>query len=222
MDEFSADEDAQTGISIPEPTDWSAAAVRLMQGVVYHDNKDAWESILANVSPLIDFFGRLAIVLVIDESEGMAYLRQLDEDEMSPQHERIPRLFRRTKLSYEATLLCVLLRDELRRFEEEDVNNERCVVSETDLLEPWQAFFPSAEDEVRLAKQLHSTLKKIEALRFIRQFEKQPPTWEIKRILKARLPVEDLETLRRELLDAVEQQEKMADQDSAGLENSEA
>ena len=207
MNDVDVDDADDLAKDFASPADWSAAAVRLMQGVVYHESNDVWEAILANVSPLSDFFARLAIVLVVDESEGMAYLRQLSDDEMTPEHERVPKLFRRTKLGYEATLLCVLLRDELRRFEEEDVQNERCVVLESDLLDAWRAFFPGIEDEVRMGKQLHATLKKIESLRFVKLFEKQPPSWEIRRILKARLPVEELESLRRDLLEAVQAKE---------------
>ena len=43
-------------------------------------------------------------------------------------YEAVPSLMRRTSLGYSPTLACVLLRDELRRFEEEDLHNERCVV----------------------------------------------------------------------------------------------
>ncbi len=77
----------------------------------------------------------------------MAYLRQLDEDDLPAEYQGIPRLFRRTPLGYDTTLLCVLLARALRVYEEEDVQNERCVVSQTDLLALWQAFFPTKTDE---------------------------------------------------------------------------
>jgi hypothetical protein len=46
-------------------------------------------------------------------------------------------VFRSLRLSYGQTVLCVLLRDELRRFEEEDLRNERCVIEEAPLLNLW-------------------------------------------------------------------------------------
>ncbi len=114
---------------LPEPAEWSAAAVRLLQGVVYHDdNQPVWDTLLRSVSPLTDYFGKLGLLLIVDEADGMAYLRQLDEEDVPPEYQGIPRLFRRTPLGYDTTLLCVLLRDALRIFEEEDVQNERCVV----------------------------------------------------------------------------------------------
>ena len=43
----------------------------------------------------------------------------------------------------------------------------------------------------------------MEELKFVRQFEKDPPSWEIRRIIKARLPLADLERLRMSLMAAV-------------------
>lgn len=189
------------------PAEWSAAAIRLLQGVVYHDeNAAVWESLLSNVSPLSDFFGRLGLLLVVDENDCMAYLRQPAEDDVPADYESLPRLFRRTPLSYDATLLCVLLRDELRQFEEEDVRNERCVLVQSDLLAVWQAFFPDQSDQVKLNRALTAALRKLEELKFVRQFEKEPPSWEIRRIIKARLPLSDLEQLRQSLVAATSQQ----------------
>ena len=201
MDIYSPD--ANNNI-IPPPADWSPVAVRLLQGVVYHDdNLDMWEQLLENVSPITEYFGKLGLLLVVDEPDAMAYLRQLDEEEIQPDFPAVPRLFRRTPLGYEATLLCVLLRDELRQYEEEDVRNERCVIAQSDLLSIWEAFFPEQTDSVRLNRSLTAALRKMEELKFVRQFEKDPPSWEIRRIIKARLPLTDLERLRMSLMAAV-------------------
>ena len=184
--------------------DWSPVAVRLLQGVVYNDDSlEMWEQLLENVSPLTEYFGKLGLLLVVDEPDAMAYLRQLDEDEIPQDYSAVPRLFRRTPLGYDATLLCVLLRDELRQYEEEDVQNERCVISQNDLLALWEAFFPDQPDSVRLNRTLTAALRKMEDLKFVRQFEKEPPTWEIRRIIKARLPLADLERLRLTLAAAL-------------------
>lgn len=188
---------------LPPPADWSAAAVRLLQGVVYHDdNAQVWDTLLRSVSPLTDYFAKLGLLVIVDETDGMAYLRQMDDDDLPSDHAAVPRLFRRTPLGYDTTLLCVLLRDALRVFEEEDVQNERCVISQHDLLSLWKVFFPQQTDEVRLNRSLVTALRKLEELKFVRQFEQQPPSWEVRRIIKARLPLADLERLRQSLVEA--------------------
>ena len=183
---------------------WSGVAVRLLQGVVYHDDsQENWNTLLRSVSPLADYFSKIGLMLILNENDGMAYLRQASTDDLASDQGTIPKLFRRVPLGYEATLLCVLLRDELRQFEEEDLSNERCVIAQHDLMVLWQAFFPEQTDEVRLTRVLVSALRKLEDLKFVRQFESEPPTWEVRRILKARLPLDDLERLRATMSEQV-------------------
>ncbi len=205
VSKFSTDAESIVAVTtaIAPPAEWGAVAVRLLQGVVYHDdNSDLWECLLRSVSQLTDYFAKIGLQLIVDEADAMAYLRQPEDDEVAPEHDHVPRLFRRSPLTYEATLLCVLLRDELRQFEEEDVQNERCVLNQNQLLAVWQAFFPESSDTVKLNRSLTTALRKLEELKFVRQFEKEPPSWEVRRIIKARLPLAELERLRQSLIDA--------------------
>jgi hypothetical protein len=188
--------------NLPKFAEWQLAAVHLLQGVVYADDGHTWEIILASQSSLTSFFGRLGLLLVVDEAESLAYLRQMLEDEMPESYEHLPKLFHKTRLSYHATLLCVLLREELRRFEEEDVHNERCVVEIGPLFDQWRTFFPTGQDEVRQRRELGTALNKLVELGYVRKFSEEPEAWEVRRILKARLPAAELENLRLQLQNA--------------------
>ena len=197
-----------TSTELPEFRELGIPAVRLMQGVVYAQDQDVWEILLSYESDLSDYFARVGLAVVVDRSEGLAYLRQLGDSERVAGYERLPRLFRRTALGYDATLLCVLLRDEYRRFVDEDLENERCVVDIETLVDSWKSFFPAESDDVALRKRLHTTLRKLEELKFVVRFESENDEWEIRKILKARLPLDELELLRDRLLKA--EQEKSA------------
>ena len=170
-----------------------------MRGVVYSEDDRVWNVLLSNVSTLESYFARLGLRLVVVESDGMAYLRQLSEDEATAGDDSLPKLFRATRMSYGQTLLCVLLRDELRRFEEEEVRDERCVIEEPTLLHQWESFFPTSHDEVKLLRDMQAALKKLEELGFVAQFGDKPTGWEVRRILKARLPASQLEEWRNVL-----------------------
>jgi Domain of unknown function (DUF4194) len=191
-------------LTSPEFREWSIAAVRLLQGVVYSDDETVWNSVLNSRPQLESYIARLGLLLVVDEPEGLAYIRQAEQDELPEGYERLPKLFRRSRLGYWATLMCVLLREELRRFEEEDLHNERCVVEASALFDQWRAFFPMTYDEVRQRRELDTSLAKLTDLGFVRKFSDEPETWEIRRILKARLPVSELESLKSQLLAASE------------------
>lgn len=187
---------------MPEFREWSIAAVRLLQGVVYADDERIWGIVLSSQPQLVNYFARMGLLVVIDEGEGLAYLRQLTDDELPEGYDRLPKLFRKARLGYDETLLCVLLREELRRFEEEDLHNERCVVEAVSLFHQWRTLSPAQYDEVRARRELSSALAKLEELGFVRKFGDEPEAWEIRRILKARLPVAELENLKARLLSA--------------------
>lgn len=187
---------------LPEFRDWSVPAVWLLKGVVYAEDARVWSTLLSNVSALETYFARLGLRLVVDESEGMAYLRQLTEEEAPDGYASLPRVFRASRLSYGQTLLCVLLRDEFRRFEEEDLRNERCVVDEAAIFDQWKVFFPAQTDEVKARRDMIAGLRKLEDMGFVRAFGEEPRSWEVRRILKARLSLQELELLRRQLEDA--------------------
>lgn len=186
---------------IPEFRERGIAAVRLLQGVIYADEASVWTILLDNEVELTDYFILLGLHLIIDRAEGLAYLKQLDEHELSGGYERLPKLFRKSPLGYEATILCVLLRDEYRRFEDEDLDNQRCVVSVDSLLELWENFFPSVSDEIQLRKSLLKSLNQLEKLKFVQPVKQIKDAWEIKKLLKARVTVEQLEDLKNRLHD---------------------
>lgn len=191
-------------VDLPEFRESSVAAVWLLQGVVYADDSRVWNIVLSNTSWLETYFARLGLRLIVDESEGMAYLRQLSDEELPEGYDALPKLFRATRLSYGQTILCVVLRGELRRFEDEDLRNERCVVEQSIVFDQWKAFFPSSADDVKQHRDLVAALKTLEGLGFVRSFGTDPPCWEIRRILKARLPAAELEGLRDQMIAAAQ------------------
>ncbi|XZE53377.1 DUF4194 domain-containing protein [Planctomycetaceae bacterium SH139] len=188
----------------PEFRELGIAAVRLLQGAVYADDNETWDILLANQSELTAYFLKIGLVLVVDEPDGLAYLKQSTAEEQPPGYERLPTLFRRTTLGYDATLLCVLLRDAYRQFEDEDLDNERCVVELETLRDIWRTFFPAKLDDVQLQRRLLSAMAKLEKLKFVRPWQRNSQTWEVRRLLKSRLPIEQLEELRTQLLQAAE------------------
>ncbi len=184
----------------PEFRERGIGAVHLLQGVVYQDDESTWAIVLNNESDLSDYFCEIGLTLIIDRAEGIAYLRQFADDELTDGYERLPRMFKRSQLSYEATLLCVLLRDEYRKFEEEDVDNERCVVEVETLFDIWKPFFSSNSDEVNLRKKLETTLRQLEKLKFVSKLKSDAESWEVRKLLKARIPIDELERLRERLV----------------------
>lgn len=183
----------------------SLAAVRLLQGVVYSSDAKAWDQVLIYRSNLEDYFGRIGLVLVVAEDDGLAYLRQRSDDERDADGDSLPRLLRRTPLTYDVTLLCVILRDELRRFENEDLDNTRPTVALDSLFPMWKSMQPTKYDDVKCRETLASTMRKLEQMAFLQKFGGDEE-YEIRMVLKARLPIELLGDLRNQMKGFIESQ----------------
>ena len=201
---------------MPDFRDWSVAAVNLLKGVVYFDDAAVWSIVLRSQSALDGYFARIGLRLVIDETEGYAYLRQYGEDECPSDYSQLPKLMRRVSLGYCATLFAVLLRDELRRFDEQDLHNERCVVEVDVLWEQWKAFFPLQSDEVKYRRDFDAAKSRLIDLGYIRRFQDTPESYEVRRIIKARLAAGDLEGLRDQLAAAAAERNVDAREDAHG------
>lgn len=178
------------------------AAIRLLQGAIYADDENTWSILLRNESDLESYFAEIGLSLVVDRSESIAYLKQFGDDERSDGYERLPRLFHSSRLTYETTLLCVLLRDEYRRFEDEEVENERCVVESDAMFDTWKSFFPAESDEITLRRKLTTSFNQIEKLKFVRSLKAENESWEVCKLLKARVPMDELENLKERLQQA--------------------
>lgn len=186
---------------LPDFHESSIPAVRLLQGALYSDDERSWNLLLSNRSRLEQYFGRVGLLLVVDEAEGFAYLRQLDDDELPGDYESLPKLIRKSRLGYDLTLFCVLLRDELRRFDEQNLEFSRCVVNPKDLMARFSEYVTTTEDQVRLKKKFDQLVTRAVELGFLRKLPTQPVSYEIRPIIKARLPVERLEELKQQMAD---------------------
>ncbi len=199
---------------LPDFHESSIPAVRLLQGALYADDERGWNLLLSNKAKLEQYFGRVGLALVVDEAEGFAYLRQLEDDELPGEYESLPKLIRKSRLGYDLTLFCVLLRDELRRFDEQNVEFGRCIVPSKDLMGRFSEYVAATEDQVRLKKKFDQLVTRAQELGFLRKLPTQPVTYEIRPIIKARLPVDRLEELKQQLQDHTEKRHSSSTEDA--------
>lgn len=183
---------------LPEFHESSVPAIRLLQGAVYADDSKTWDLLMTNRSRLETYFGRVGLIMVVDEPEGFAYLRQIEEEELPDGYDNMPKLIRRSRLGYDVTLFSVMLRDELRRFEEQNVDSERCVVDTAELQTRMMELLPDTEDEVRVRRKFDQLMVRAQELGFLRKLNTQPVAYEIRPIIKARITAERLDELKQQ------------------------
>jgi hypothetical protein len=135
--------------------------------------------------------------LVVDEAEGYAFLFQIEPEDQ----EKLPRLAQRRRLGYEATLLLVCLRAELDRFERSPGESATLVLSRDQLRELAEDLLRQTSDEKRDRRSLDAAIERLTALGFLRRVTGEDERFEVRRIIKARLGPDQLEDIKRRLLD---------------------
>lgn len=167
----------------------AAAVIRLMQGVVYRaSDEDTWLTLERLGAGVRDHFATIGVDVVIDDAEGYAYLRSRPEEDGE---EALPRLVRRRALSYNVSLLLVLLRKRLVEFETAG-GEGRLVLSNEQIVEMLRLFQADSTNDARVVDQAETTIKKAAELGFLRQLRGQRDHWEVRRILKAYVDAQTL------------------------------
>ncbi|MGQ0711404.1 MAG: DUF4194 domain-containing protein [Rhodoferax sp.] len=176
--------------SAPELT---TLVVPLLKGVFYREDDTAqWAALLQLQARVRDYVAVLALELVVDESEGYAYLRSQPQDEDAAQ--KPPRLVRRQPLSFAVSLLLALLRKKLAEFDASGADT-RLILTRSQVVELLRVFLPAGSNESRLIDQIDTLLNKAVELGFVRRLKAPPdgsvgrgaaePVFEVRRILKA-------------------------------------
>lgn len=166
-----------------------SAIIRLMRGVVYRESdEDTWLTLERHGADVRDHFAAVGVEVVVDDPEGYAYLRSRpDTDEVAP----LPRLVRRRSLTYNLSLLLVLLRKRLVEFETSG-SEGKLVLSRDQIVEMLRLFLADSTNEARVVDTAETTIKKAADLGFLRQLRGQPHQWEVRRILKAYVDAQTL------------------------------
>lgn len=175
--------------SSPVAVDLSSLLIPLLKSVLYRDDDPAqWAGLLALQTRVRDYVAVLNLDLVLDESEGYAFLkaRPEPEDESAP---KPPRLVARRPLSFQLSLLLALLRKKLVEFDASG-GDTRLVLSLDAVVELVRVFSPVNSNEARLMDQVQAQLNKLVELGFVRKLKSASsrpatPDYEVQRILKA-------------------------------------
>ncbi len=168
----------------PTETELSTVIVPLLKGVVYQeDNLGLWNNLLRMQAGVRDYVAVLGLELLLDEAEGYAFLRSLQQDDEDTAG-TMPRLVARRQLSYPVSLLLALLRKKLAEFDALG-GDTRLILSREEVVELIRIFLPAGSNEVKLIDQVDTTLNKIAKLGFIRRLRGQKEMFEVRRILKS-------------------------------------
>lgn len=189
-------EDANTTTEARTPEELPGVVTRLFKGVLYAEGDEKlWQSLLGLSSQIRDYVSVLGLDLILDESEGYAFLKSREDPGGT-----LPRLIPRRQLTFNVSLLLALLRGRMLEF---DTNSSelRLIMTEQDIADMVAVFLPESSNEARIMDRLTTDIKKVVELGFLRKLRGQPATYEVARILKAFVDAQWLEEFDARLAD---------------------
>lgn len=167
------------------------ALATLLRGPLHEeDAPDVWRSIAALGGLLRDQLELLGMRLVVDEVERYAYVQQLDE-----LPEGMPRLARRHALTYGATVLLILLRQQMTTAET-DGATARLIVTTSGMTEDMRLYRRDGVSEDRINNDIAVLVK----LGYLRRLRGSEDTYEVRRVIKALVTADWLAEYREQLL----------------------
>ncbi|MBO9564756.1 MAG: DUF4194 domain-containing protein [Niastella sp.] len=166
---------------------YAKAIVQLLRGPVYSDDQEYWNNLLKYQIEITQHFNGLGLDTVIQKEDGYAFIRQVELDDRGS----TIGLISRRPLTYEVSLLCVLLRKLLDDFEISNTENKRFYLKRKQLRAELETFFKEKSNKVKLLKDLDSYINQVLDLGYIKITEsdaqyRDEDTFEVRTIIKAR------------------------------------
>lgn len=167
--------------TISEPSELSLVLIQIMKGPVYRDTHERiWAHLLESRHQVSDYVAVLGLNVIIDESEGYAYLRSRPVDDAT----EYPRLVARRSLSFHVSVLLALLRKRLAEFDATSAE-ARLIISRDQMVEMLRLFMPDSSNDARLVDAIDAHINKVVELGFLRRLRDLEDLYEVRRILKA-------------------------------------
>ena len=167
---------------------YSNVLIALLKGIVYSHQEEIWNTLILpeNERDVRNYFADIHLDLIIDKSEGYAYLKQQQTpaDEEENEQEAPMRLIRRRALTFHVSLLCLLLRKHLI---ENDQTGEstRAILSREEINSQMKLYMKESTNEAVVNKQIDAAIKKVEDEGFLRRMKTEQEQYEVNRIIKA-------------------------------------
>jgi hypothetical protein len=173
------------------------AVILLLKGLFYRtENEKAFFELLNNShGEIVAYLETIGLELMIDEEDGYAYLKNKIYDE---EEEALPKLLGSRELSYKVSLLIMLLRKRRVDFDMQN-DNERAIVSKEDIISELLFFLDIKFNEVKVKKEIESTIKKVEELGFLKSLKTSDEAYEIKSAIKSFVDAKFLDDFDKKL-----------------------
>ncbi len=186
---------------------WKDICVRLLQGPIFEeDNLEIFERLKLWNKEINSYFNIIGLKLFYSDDINYAYLEQI-EDEDGNVIDNLNRLLKRHPLTYEASLILVILREELDKFELENLNSENLILKESEIVDLIEPYYKESSDKVKFKDLISSNLTYIANMNLIKRINKTDDNLQIsndkeyliRNIIRAKVSTEFLKEFKEKL-----------------------
>lgn len=191
---------------------YSNVLIALLKGIVYNHQEEIWNTLILpeNERDVRNYFADIHLDVIIDKSEGYAYLKQQTDssnETEDTEQESASKLIRKRQLTFHVSLLCILLRKYLI---ENDQNGEstKAILSREEIENQMKLYLKESSNEVINYKQIDNAIRKVENEGFLRRMKTEQEQYEVNRIIKAFVNADQINELLERYKEYVKQTKK--------------
>ena len=176
---------------------YSKAIVLLLKKTV-ENNSPEWNNILIFQKDIQEYLSVIGLELVIKRDEGFAYVKQtVMEDDTTLS------LVQRRQLSYEVSVILILLRQMLEEFDNNptDMHSTERYVSTNEIKDEIRLLLPKKYNMAKFEKDLENSIQTVVKLGFLREIANRnnDSRYMIHRIIKEKVKLDDLYLFKQKL-----------------------
>lgn len=194
---------------------YSPILIALLKGIVYSHQEEVWNALILpdNERDVRNYFADIHLDLIIDKSEGYAYLKQQqaesseEKETADTEQETVPKLIRRRQLTFHVSLLCVLLRKHLIENDQEG-ESTKAILSREEIENQMKLYLKESSNEATTYKQIDNAIRKVVEEGFLRRMKTEQEQYEVNRIIKAFVNTDQIRDLLERYKEYVKQTEK--------------
>ena len=182
----------------PEILPYTPVFIKLLKGPVDYTDKSTWEKLLQYKTDLVKFLRQIGLIMVLNEDDGYAYIKHLQLEE-----ENNISWIQRRALTYEESIMLVLLREMMSDFETGEATVRELIKKRREIKEFAELFFKEKASRVKFLKDIDRLIDKAEEYGFLQLMKDEEiadeQAFRIKKIIKAKIDTEELDDFFEQL-----------------------
>lgn len=158
------------------PKEWGEVCVRLLNGPLFQEeNPSLFTSLDLWAQEINSYFNVIGLKINYNKEHDYAFL-QPNEDEDGDVINNLSRLLIKHPLTYETSLVLVILREELDKYEVNDNTSEQFILKEAEITELIEPYYRDTSDKVKFNDLIASQLTTISNMGLIKQLKNNGST----------------------------------------------